>query len=583
MKKSMLVVLIVALIVSAMPFGAVFAQDIPTDNLVAYWNFDSIENGVVSDMSGNGFDMTVDDTSYDMISGKSGSSINFNGSGFDETGHMSMNAKDFVDRLNGSEAITITGFVKKESLGHGANQPIIRLLTGNDSIKLNVTSTSGNDEKMTLAARSITADAFGNVNKNFPVKYACKNGWSNACGWNAFAVVIKYGQSTSIYWDGNLVSTQAVTHNSNTFAYTGADAHKLYLCAATASIDELKIYNTGLTEDQIETAAGTAIEYDFEDPCNGIKDISGNGADVNATSVEVIEGEGLTGKAAKINAPLNLTVPSAILGSLRGASKVSFSAWIKLNESTLPAADGTYLLKGITSSKNDAFVVKINKDGKIAFGLRTINTDAFGGWTSSSSLFANDKSDWHHIGFVVDYSTKTGSIYFDGRLDTQSTISNDKVLSNGFINCDILAKSATNYDTLGCADGISMESLKIYRRALDEAEIKALAQDVPFAAPEFSVDGTTVTAKVKLANQTGETIAKGDITAILAVYDKERDSLAAARVVGAEELKAGARDELTLTVEDIAAGLNGQYAKLFVWDKFETMVPYIEATTYPQN
>lgn len=593
MKKLLSSLLILTMLVSSM---IAFAAELPTDSLVAYWSFDEITtDGKVADLTGNGYDMTIDDASYEVINGMSRNSINFNGSAANYTGdnglpggHMSMNAKDFVDELKGSSAVTITGFMKKESLGHSANEPIVMLSSGNVSIKMNVTSKVNGEqnERITLAARSTTSDVWANVNKHFPVKYACRNGWSNASGWNAFAVVLDYANDKmAIYWDGVLAAEESVVFDSETFNYTGADTHMFYLCGQGTSIDEVKVYKSKLTEDQIKKAAGAAIEYDFEDICNGITDIASGNGNASASNVESITG--VTGNAAKFGAAENIALPTSLFGTLCGAKAITFSSWLKLDNGVLPSAETSVLLGHTTqnngsNTKTTGLKVAINADGRIICGARTTYVDSWGGITSDKLLKAND-DNWHHIATTIDYTTKTLKVYFDGKLCNETTLTNEKHLSLGFVNGFIANANGNVLDTIGAA-GVSMDSTKLYRRELSANEILELAQEMPFVTPEFSVSGTSITASMKIANQTGAEIEENKAVAILALYETERNTLKSVKIVTFPALAVGEKTTLPVTLEDgVAEGLEGQSVKLFVWDNFVAMNPYVNAFEYPNN
>ena len=202
MKKSIISLLVLTIVASMFSATAVFANTLPTDNLVAYWSFDEVktlEDGttkVVEDMTGKGYDMTILDTNYTIRNGISGKALTFAGAAADfKNGRMSTPAENLVNELNSSSAITITGYFLKAALTHGANDKVINFLTGNASLELLATSSSGNDEKLQFSTRSASGDKY--TVKNVPVKFACARGWTNAVAWDEFAIVIDYANKKS--------------------------------------------------------------------------------------------------------------------------------------------------------------------------------------------------------------------------------------------------------------------------------------------------------------------------------------------------------------------------------------------------
>lgn len=556
------------------------------NDLVAYWNFDSIaeESGAkyIRDLSGNQIDLKLDTTDYQQVDGFRGKAIDINLSlnttevpltNQDNNAAYMTHTTDLLNQqLNGAEQITLMGYIKKKHMSQPATNtslPAIKYMPGNAFGALIMLPQKN---QLALQMRSAAGDAISGLTAA-NVYYGTQGFNDRKTGWAQFAFVIDYkSKIAKTYVDGVLVATSPTLSNFKQSVFTAPQSTSNFnLGSRYDLLDEVKIYKRGLSEEEIRTAMPAAIEYDFEDACNGtLNDLTGN--QINGTVGTATVADGVSGKTVQITEPIQLPI-SGFMSALYGAKHVAVSFWLKQPQTDLAP---TTILQAYSTQPNAALDIKLHSRGSIGFGARSQNTDSYSGLSVEHGIPLEDDS-WHHFVMTIDYGQKSGKIYVDGRLLKEGTMAG---FTTDHFLCGIAlpADAKPDQDFIGNAN-VLMDSVKVFRRSLSDAEIQELAEELPPVDVTFKAEGTALTAEVAASNQT--TAERATQTVILAKYTKDGKTLVGVDIETVNALGAnGGRDAVTLLLDGKDSVENYSF-KVFIWDKFETLSPVEEPILYP--
>jgi Concanavalin A-like lectin/glucanases superfamily/HYDIN/CFA65/VesB-like, Ig-like domain len=315
------------------------------------------------------------------------------------------------------------------------------------------------------------------------------------------------GNNSKIYVDGNLkeqLTTTGLIINSDCNLFIGCRPDRKYFFDGL--IDELRIYDRALTESEVQELYwegdfplknGLVAHYPFE---GDAKDVSGNGND-GTPSGGVNYVEGVKGQTAYFDG-----IDDYIdLGSNVGNGIRCISLWAKPQE----IFDYTSLITRNSFGESGEFTLTFI-NGSVVWGRRVGSIPYWvfsdpGTWTDG----------WYHI--VGNISEELGmQLYINGvACPSQSQTSTEPTDSRS---------EATSIGRWGDYDGRyfkgSIDEVRIYNRALSEAEIQELY--LIGSEPDINVDpvsydfgevevGSPSTMYVNIANNGGNTLTVNDI------------------------------------------------------------------------
>ena len=577
MKKILAVVLTLAMLISAVPVSFGAAELDP--DLVAAWNFDSISaDNTIVDITGNGNDLIIQDTAYEIVDGFSGKTFDFNGgtSAYDNSKHLVVSSDKLVPFINGSPAVTITAFVKKETKGSSTNFTMFALNAGSNSI---MTYARAND--IAVSSRSdYKSAAVGTTASN--IIYPNADDANAPDSWMHVALILDYeNDNVKIYADGVLVGEEQA-QDGQKFATDYANYKTDVNDIATGyfgvggrhvRMDDVKIYKRALTENEIKESIPPVLSYDFEEVCDGkIKDSSAHGMDitVDATdSPEVIEG--IHGNTISLNKTAHFPADT-FTGMLYGAKEFAVSTWIRFPNGT-GAAPTTELhilsdeLGTATKAKAFTFTFK-GRNGY--FGLRSRNsTSSYDGsmaYVQAENVRSmHGETDWHHIYITADFVNKTGEVYWDGVL--AKTIKTSSMTNAGLGYFAPTPDGVEDTLNLNTSLPINLDSLKVYRRTLTANEI-ARESGTPYL---FSQTSNSVAVECYPENISGLDVGS---QVIIAMYDSTK-ALRDCDIVSVENIN----DKISLKLDEIDVPVNYSY-KLFMFKSLDSLTPICEEIDY---
>lgn len=583
MKKLLTLVLVLSLTLSIVYADTTAsASNDPTP--IAYWDFDEGSGTVIEDKTGNGHNATK--ANAEWIDGFYGKAIK----GTDNTGgnyptasgpaasnpiggyDTTMEVGKLTKALAGSSAITVTGMYKRTS-GY-ANRIIAIFGTSAMGVELYTT-----EKGFKYGGRSISSDSYQQM--TFESSTALGDGV-----WHSFALVVDYANNkTTGYIDGVKIKEEARTFKSQTYSFSTANSLGIpdHMCNAQSVLDNVAIYNTALTEQQIIDLQLPVAKWEFDETnANVVTDTYGhkmNYAVKDNTTAE--RQEGLFGNSISGTvSPATTNTGNYVSGerglplkALSGASQVSASFWVKQKDDATVSADR--MIFKVESAKGAAFNCFAANNGGIRVGGRSGANDGFQSQFSSVGL--NDKK-WHHIFVSLDYKGKRILVYRDGEKVTEKT---GVAFGSDYLS---LAVSGSAYDEM-IGNDVEVDRLAIYAVLPSETVIKKLAQEIPPVRIKiYANDGTTLTPitdgklplsgdlkiKYELANQTSVPM---NFVGIAGIYSNDGKLLDAAKTVKLETalgFKGRDTKELDIPAELFA----GKTVDIFGWNGLNTLVPY---------
>ena len=243
--------------------------------LVAAYNFDAGSGAVLADVSGNGNNGTITNATW-TTSGKYGDALVFNGT------NALVTIPDSTS-LNLTTGMTLEAWVNPSAVSSAWTDVIYK---GNDNYWLEATS-------ITASGVPAAGATLGSSDVDTPGTAALTaNTW-------AFLTETYNGSTLALYVNGTLVSSLAQTGNIATSTdplQIGGDS--IYGQYFQGMIDNVRIYNTALTQAQIQTDMTTAVTsaapvVTGETPASGATGVATN-TEVTATFNQAVQASSIT-------------------------------------------------------------------------------------------------------------------------------------------------------------------------------------------------------------------------------------------------------------------------------------------------
>ena len=242
-------------------------------------------------------------------------------------------------------------------------------------------------------------------------------------GWNHLGFTYD-GTNVKIYKSGSLINTcnwpgDLVTPNVD--LYIGSDAVGGSSWYARGLIDDVKIYDYALTQEQISWL------YDKGKPVGYWKFDGGQGAtakdSTTSNNTGTISGATWT-TSGKYNSALSfdgtgdfVNLGSAKMGSASGG--IAASAWVYVSSTDFDGTFKTILADNIGNpdTENGFFVILDDRGGGNPTNGINISLDTVGGWqvygANASNIFTTT-SAWYHIVAGYNPGTNSGFLYVNG-------------------------------------------------------------------------------------------------------------------------------------------------------------------------
>lgn len=449
---------------------AAFAEEPADRRLILDYDFESIENNIVQDQSGNHYDGTLNGNAASLAGGVTGNGLSLNGD------YVRIPAK----AIQGLTDVTISAQVYIKSLtphsGSWYDKPSIlkpttllfagQANTSKAHAMLNTQSFDFGDYHEGCGW-TICTPSFSQVRIAASVdQHPAEGKWSDLA-------MVQEGTTVRIYLDGQLVREQTgvtahlgdVYVDENTPVYIGRSDWGDF--APDAVIDNFRIYNYAMTADELPRT-DLVLDYEFETLEEGkIRDLSGNGFDGEvagtATLVNAVTGMGLNLEGAGDF----VRVPAAVLKNL---TDVSIVGQVKLSS----LADVTGLFAG--GAKYGTYM-SVNAKG--------VNAPQ-AGWEEGFTYAIKGKSGKEHrpsaslnevvpagewCTFACVQKGSTVTLYLNGKQVATGDVGGD-TLSDVYVSDDTelyLGKPLAAWNDPK-SYGI-FDSFRIYSRALDASEI----------------------------------------------------------------------------------------------------------------
>ncbi len=586
MKRILAITLILAMALSMVTVCS--AADLSA-NLVAHWDFDEIVDGKVLDVTGNGNDLTIQDTNYEVITGFTGSAIDFhtndNEGGVDKGAyaaakHMTMLPSVLAPQLNGKEGITVSFWIKRELIGSSAANAVFCLSPIGAAMKISANRYGFVTETRSMStntAQTLSVGRFYPIASNVDCnpQIGTTNG-PDSHGWIHVAVVNDYiNKKVNLYVDGESVAADP----ASTMFWDGGvsnfapDDSKGYVGVGSSHsiIDDVKVYDKALTPAEVKESIPAVIEYDFNEIAdNAIKNKTGRPLDMTTTGTMAAV-KGVVGNSARISTKATMPARS-FYNSMMKTKVASFAVWAKLEDGVLSTNSGG---QALFQEGTGGFNVILNSNGTVRMGGRSQAGDAYTYVMSDGAVFTAGDTSWHHIAGIVDYSNCTMKLYIDGSLNNTADCSNFQA-----ILYNMSTSSNVDYIDFGNTANVLLDNLKLFRRSLSDAEIVKMASELPFADTSFTATESTVTATCNIANLSGKAISAGNASLILAAYDKETNLLTYVEKTDLPALSIGERlSGQTVTITGIDVPENYNY-KLLAWGSLNKLISYQDEIEY---
>ncbi len=423
-------------------YSATFSKPPSNLGLIGYWSFDEGTSTIAHDFSGFGQNGTLTnmESHTDWINGKRGKALDFDGV------NEYVTIPDTQGRLNVSTTVTISMWVKDSTWDDG--------------------------DLLSKAADSYAFWSHVGTGMRFGRQGGSENQWAigpfpQAGRW-VHIVGVSNGSNALLYYDGVLVATSGASmgtlNNGGAIAIgagvgTGDDGY------VSAQIDDVRIYNRALSQDEIKALAtvgqttrtgvserGLVGQWSFDEGTSTIAhDFSGNGNDGILESMESNDWvNGKRGKALSFDNAGNERVSIGNSPSVQ-LTVGTMSAWIKTSN-----AGSSY--RGIIA-KQMAYGMFLNNN---SFSIY----DWGGSAERASGRILNDDK-WHHVACSFQSGVGSGTFcYVDGLL----VLTTSMTVSNQSVPVYIAEANATQF-----FNG-SIDDVRIYNRVLSFAEVKSLYQ-----------------------------------------------------------------------------------------------------------
>lgn len=292
-------------------------------------------------------------------------------------------------------------------------------------------------------------------------------------------------------------------------------------------------------------AASELVGYwRFDESSGNAVDSSGNLVDL--ANNNVVYGAGKYGNAAYFN---GTTAYFTGTGPNLNGQSFTFSAWLWREAG---GGQEIYFSQGSGDGDNNNLHLRIYDDGLMRFGYLNNDLDAPAGTFTMGQ--------WNYVVLTYDADTNARKIYLNGGAPKASDISASDFLGNTNLNIGRWIRNGGDQYWTGRID-----DLKIYNRALTEAEVTAIAEggagpgllDVDEVSPADNATGVAINANL-IATFSTSTVATS--TGSIGIYKTSDDSLVETIAVTSSQLtKSGA----TITINPSVTLAND--TEYYVW------------------
>ena len=444
-----------------------------TENgLVTLWHFEEGTGNTVTDLSGNGYNGTLQnmlDTNW--VTGYSCEPIElvayypFNGNANDESGngnHGTPNGATLTtDRFgNTDSAYSFDGSTNYISI---PDNPNINVQTGESfTISYWTKHNAQNNGKYMISKYngsigvqpSYALGTGSNGDSYSWFEFTAGNGIENRgnidlndTNWHNITTVFKSGESVSIYVDGVLDIQHPATHSGSISNLTdltigcGANIAQFY----NGKIDDIKIYKKALTEDEIKNETNNLVAYY---PFNGNANDESENGNHGTVSGATLTTDRLGNPDSAYSFDGNDIITIAHDDILNCSNELSISVWVKPN-----SLQDAMILGKSNYTSNTNYLLRTKSTGYIAFEYKDF---------ANSNSLPLTAGIWNHIA-VVSQADDSKLAYINGVLATHTSASSPYGL-------------VTNALTIGARPGAeffngSIDDLRMYNSALIESDV----------------------------------------------------------------------------------------------------------------
>lgn len=457
--------------------------------LVTLWQFEEGTGNTVTDLSGNGYNGTLQnmlDTNW--VTGYSCEPIElvayypFNGNANDESGngnHGTPNGATLTtDRFgNTDSAYSFDGSTNYISI---PNNPNINVQTGESfTISYWTKHNAQNNGKYMISKYngsigvqpSYALGTGSNGDSYSWFEFTAGNGIENRgnidlndTNWHNITTVFKSGESVSIYVDGVLDIQHPATHSGSISNLTdltigcGANIAQFY----NGKIDDIKIYKKALTEDEIKNETNNLVAYY---PFNGNANDESENGNHGTVSGATLTTDRLGNPDSAYSFDGNDIITIAHDDILNCSNELSISVWVKPN-----SLQDAMILGKSNYTSNTNYLLRTKSTGYIAFEYKDF---------ANSNSLPLTAGIWNHIA-VVSQADDSKLAYINGVLATHTSASSPYGL-------------VTNTLTIGARPGAeffngSIDDLSIYKSALTESDVLNLYNNITLDISEAQFD-----------------------------------------------------------------------------------------------
>ncbi|PIE44081.1 MAG: hypothetical protein CSA50_02115 [Gammaproteobacteria bacterium] len=301
------------------------------------------------------------------------------------------------------------------------------------------------------------------------------------------------GQTMKIFKDGSLAasrtlnSTQILGDLGNIYFGDNSSAYVSPGASAYGVLDEIRLYNTALTEAEIADVMNASHDcfkplpvahYAFEQPSwvsgpVAIGDHTGNGNAGVSVGAAVAEPDGQVCKGVNIPDNSDKATIDAIDSGLDINDKLGHQGtimlWYKASDPWVGSGERTIVDAGgdtVGGMADKYFFLATLDDGTLRFSLEDSQDHDFDLYTGSYSVGADA---WVHLAIVWDLPGQTMKIFKDGSLAASRTLNSTQIL--GDLGNIYFGDNSSKYVSPGASANGVLDEIRLYDIVLTEAEI----------------------------------------------------------------------------------------------------------------
>jgi hypothetical protein len=429
--------------------------------LIAHWKFDEGSGTIAADSTTNGYDGTInggatwisgDDCPW--MGGAAQTALNFDGS------NDYVIDADGENYINGLTAFTLSVWIKSDRTGTDRGVIAGRAATNHDrpfGIRYDIKGKrAGGDNAIKCGILVSGVERVLESSANV-----------QTTNWQHLTLTWSSGSQMALYIDG-IKDTPRFNDVARTGSINGSDLLLIGRGLKISTpwdglIDDVRIYNRVLTDEEIADLAGTrsglAGCWGFDETAGSVaSDSSGNNFD-GSVSGAVWESSGQIDGALDFDGTddyVNTTIDSDTL------EQVSFCAWFNSDDAGSIGDDevAQRFITQMRTSTSSRFALGINNN-RVAVYWHDGSSNVE--WTGGPDL---SDGQWYHA--AVTYDGSDIRLYLDGS-EKGSFSESSMSASSTSTNIQIGRQGAG----LRCFDGL-LDDVRIYHRALTEDEIQAI-------------------------------------------------------------------------------------------------------------